>query len=862
MKLVVGVDFDHGVWPGPLGGRDAVAGEAWVGPLGLVGILETALGLGGKYVSDAVRAAALVPAVRSADGFWSRSAESDPTAVARQLLAWRDELFVGGWRGQSAGSRWSALAELMVDLLPGLPDRVAALVAALARRGADIETVELFDARTMRAAGWDGVLDGLAARGTTIRERSVTATSARGDLGASRSDQFAPGGDGTLQLVRSHGYLQAADDVAAWLACLEDRGGVVVVGADAVLDGALRRHGLPTLGGVAPALDNAVLQVLPLVLAMGWSPPDPQRALELLVLDASPVPRSISRRLSRSLHGWPAVDSDVWREALADGLASIDDEERRRRVEERVTAIFRTSAIGERIPVAEVRRRIALVERWLHGRMANSSGDAAKFGVALAQCAELSTYIDHLGIDPLEGPILQRIVQDATSAVAGSPRHAAQAGLAAVAVPGAVVGPARRVVWWNFARGAPLTPPPVPLNAAERRAFADAGLRLRNPSTEARHAAERARRPHLSATHSLLCVCPYHGENGDDQHPHALWDEVRARIDDPRRASVLEVGFPGSPTPPRVRADLALPPAPRREWRVGAGSIDPVRTTESPTGAGSLVGCSLKWVLEYVAGIRGGDTAMLPEAEALLGRLAHEILRRVLTDGEWTPENAAEEANRLFDTEGPRLAAPLFRPGADAERARARVVTGLAAARLFAFLQAGPRTVIAVETAIETEGLGTTLRGEPDLVLGEPAAVVDFKWSGATYRRGELEKGTAYQLASYSRLVGRGIAFPAVGYLTLADQRLLANDPEAFPGCVRVDGPGPAVTWAALEQAYAARQAELRAGVLLAPGNPDEDGVVVPSASSVEPDGELVLAAPCRWCSMSPLCGRVGGGGS
>ncbi len=90
MKIVFDTDFDRRPWPGPLEGRNAAAGEAWVGEAGLLGLLETALGLAGPPILSSRRVATLVPAVRGTDGFWSASASIDPLAVSRRLLAWRD----------------------------------------------------------------------------------------------------------------------------------------------------------------------------------------------------------------------------------------------------------------------------------------------------------------------------------------------------------------------------------------------------------------------------------------------------------------------------------------------------------------------------------------------------------------------------------------------------------------------------------------------------------------------------------------------------------------------------------------------------------------------------------------------------
>lgn len=40
MKIRFDPDFDGGAWPGPLVGRDAAAGEAWLGQLGFLDRLE------------------------------------------------------------------------------------------------------------------------------------------------------------------------------------------------------------------------------------------------------------------------------------------------------------------------------------------------------------------------------------------------------------------------------------------------------------------------------------------------------------------------------------------------------------------------------------------------------------------------------------------------------------------------------------------------------------------------------------------------------------------------------------------------------------------------------------------------------
>jgi len=107
-----------------------------------------------------------------------------------------------------------------------------------------------------------------------------------------------------------------------------------------MMDAALHRFGLPTTGASGDGSENLLLQIAPLVIALGWSPPDPQQALELLTLPASPVPPSIAQRLRDALHEWPAVDNDSWRDAIAQGLAAIEDEKRRDAARLRLDVLF------------------------------------------------------------------------------------------------------------------------------------------------------------------------------------------------------------------------------------------------------------------------------------------------------------------------------------------------------------------------------------------------------------------------------------------------------------------------------------------------------------------------------------------
>lgn len=109
MRVVLDWALDGAAWPGPLGHSDHAFGKAWVGPMGLIDLLETRLGLGGRFEDPLQRACQLAVRLRGQSGYWLRSFEVDPLGTCRRLLSDRDQLRLWGWTGQPISAR---LAEL------------------------------------------------------------------------------------------------------------------------------------------------------------------------------------------------------------------------------------------------------------------------------------------------------------------------------------------------------------------------------------------------------------------------------------------------------------------------------------------------------------------------------------------------------------------------------------------------------------------------------------------------------------------------------------------------------------------------------------------------------------------------------
>lgn len=849
MRLTFGLDFDGGAWPGALAGRNAVAGELWVGPTGLLGTLETGLGLGGPSTPEIVRIAGLVPAIRSHEGFWSESAERSPLATARALLRLRDRLWTAGWRGEPVAPRLRDLAEVTAEAAPGDPDRLQAVAAALARREAGVEALELCETEERHPALWRRVFQRLAEQGARVEHRRAPIAARVGDLEIARQRGGELSGDGSLQLVRPYGVLAAADATAAWLASLPELEDTVVVDGDPVLDEALERFGLPSLGTRETVGDAPLGQVLAGALALAWEPPDPVRVVEWLLLPDGPLPQGLRSRLAEALHEWPAVGSPSWEAAIEVGLGELGDEGYRERVATRLKGLLSRRSTGSELPREEVVRRAGLVKAWATGRLAVDP-EREEFAGVVRQCALLVALLEASGLEALSEPQVARFASLAAGGVAVRPRREARAGLAAVACPGALAGPAAQVVWWGFRADRAPRVGRSWLAPAEREALAAAGVELPTLAEEAEALAERWRRPLDLAASALLLVCPRTDERGDEVFPHPLWDDVAARCG-PGIARVEATEPRCAEPPPRYRPEAATPPAPRAEWTAPPALLGP-RDRESPSALEKLLGCSLAWALRYHARLRPGLGVELGDGPRALGSLLHEAVEEALAAAPATAEEAAESAGRLLREMGPRRVARLFRPGAEVELEGIERMAEEAARDLHR-MTAREAGDLLVEEWLEGEVVGLPVGGRVDLAA--PGRwVIDLKFGSGSYRRKELQAGAYLALAVYAHLLraSEDAPWPAVAYYVLAEQALLTPEAGGLEAGEALPGPGLEEVWRGLRRAIEERRAELAAGTLRAPGAPDDGKIESHLAGTV-----LTIAPPCTFCDFAGLCGRT-----
>lgn len=879
MRISLGYHFDSGVYPDPLGTADATEGVLAIGPLGLIGLLETRLGLPGTPENQARRIAQCRRAMSELCGqetpFYASSFAADNWATAKHVLSLRDELRLSGWSGVDPGgsSRLADLARLeeQLDLAPGLAERLDRIFDWGRKYGFDdIGEVRLREPEEDWPSAFIRLFALLRAQDVLVGDAPCAEKSiATGDLGllqesllkseaASRPLIF----DGSLACLRSQTCGEAADALAAWLGAAGSPNEDIlflVQSNGGILDNALHRHGQPRQGGGERSQWRAALQLLPLAFATRWAPFDPQRLLEFLAAPLCPVHPVMARYLAHALEQSPGIGGVDWNLALDRCRRWSESREDGRQLLEDL-AFW---AEGERwepssgLTVEAVQALCLRIAQWAGRAMLPGTVDILPTAAGLAR--ELAETVCDSGMTMIPKPQLDRMLDSVVGAGASLGCEAEASSWSKVSHPGQIRDHAGTVVWWNFCSGGPGFQR-LPWTLAETAALKSAGVTLDDHLTRRRLEVSAWRSPVLHARSRLVLVMPRR-DRGEVAAPHPFWEDIAVSLglDEafhlPRLT--LEAGQLREKSMPRFlgrdvqteEVELTELPAARDSWQVPPGSVLR-REKESPSGMEQLIACPLSWTLRYQLRIRPGRILALPGGNRLKGNFCHALINMLLMENpQLPPEDAAKRALELFDANLEKLAAPLLLPGMSGERLELRRRFGQAVQGLFTRLHRLGLSVEGSEQEIErTDEKGQLFGGVLDILLhdrsGQPM-VFDLKWSSkSTYRREEMKDGLALQLAAYCWMLARDEAPARAAYFMLAQNELIAPPDPALPTEETVDVDLRRV-WEDAHAAYAKRLAEIALGEITAEIS-REDG---------ECGDGFRIKPKCMFCDYGAICG-------
>ncbi|HEY4000969.1 MAG TPA: PD-(D/E)XK nuclease family protein [Candidatus Xenobia bacterium] len=840
MKVTLGVHLDTGVWPHPLWGRQAFAGETVLGPAGFLQLLETHLGLGGRPASECFRTAAFLNHLRDSDDkrqFYHRSFWRDPWGVSRELLAWQDELVEGGWHGRPMGmGRLKTLTTLP------RPDQasVAERVNRVGRSHVGVvEELILADPIEGFSPAWQRLLRNWQG---PLRRLPTPPLSPRCYTDLSRLQYSEPGlvGDGTVVHVQGASPWEAAEVVAAWLASQPSQMASSVVLCEArgdILDSALRRQGLPCLGSNRSSPFRPATQVLPLLVSLGWKPLDPYRLLEFLKLPRTPLP--VGRHiLAQALQESPGLGGPAWHQAWEKAKALEGGE----KLEPWLGGIVPLGSFEVRdgMPAETVRAAAGQVARWAMGLLALPEWrNDAPLQAARDQASSLQRILSDWGKSPVPARHLERILADLAGVGIVSPLFVGEVGrLCRVASPGAILGPADTIIWWNFVQS-DSNYPAAPWTGTELEVIRQHQVVLESTASRCRREADTWQQPVQWARQRLVLVS-WKAQGHAPVRAHPWLDEMRGTygdaLDSLARVELLGA-LPWEDLPHRTV------PALQPLWTVAPDLVAP-RALESASSMETLLQCPLRWTLTYPAQVHGRVLAGLADESILAGNVAHAVLEHVLMV---QPRPSAQDAMRIaraeFDRRVSEEAATLLLASRKTLRLMVRDLTARASATLVGMV-AFDVTGVEVERSAVVDGIA--LEGRLDVLLTDRRTqepiVLDLKWSPAR-AVSKLRAGSAVQLAVYSGIVGTDSA----GYFSIRDGHLHLPPGTAWPGHP-IPGPSMAETRARVWATWHRRMSQVTGGT-----------IEVTAAFDIDRDSfdgdQLVLRPPCRYCEHRLFCG-------
>ena len=780
-------------------------GHTDVGPLGLIGILETQLGLVPPAENTAQRCVQFRECLQKTDGperFFHKSFEADDFGTAAMLLNWRDTWRMHGWSGQIIGEGntrlkdMEAIEKLAIEHLSlGTAERLQRILSALETHSFMIESIVLIDPLNSFPVLWQKVLRKLPTR--QVAQNVDLGRGLLGQLQQAILDSEATGertpltwiADDSIQVKRGETALTNGRWIAETLRSTGSETLYVATSEAATTDSFLVASNHPRQGLSEKSSFRPALQLLPLVLELLWSPLNFHALIQFLTHPICPLRRSVRSKLADLQSQYPGVGGPRWQQLIQEIQENAGDQGSKIKSDIEFWIEHPRYTLAEEAPVAEVLKRVQRLTTFFKNshyetQLALQLAYAAGYQQCFSFAESLSRLLDQ-GVETLSQRQLEQLAALATARGNDNPLRIAQVGaLACVTHPGAVVEQHSVVVWGPL--DAPVLPKSWPWSSAEIEALRASDCVL--PTTESllQQAASEWLRPILEAKDKLILVLP-----PTAQECHPIWQMINALIDKlPVTAIEDFLKLEAKELKPLVHKPL---PKIKRWWHLPQDTAIPKVEKYSFTQLEKQLFNPTHWLLNYPAKLRAASLLSLADDFRLKGLIAHSLVERLYRDANGL-EISDAEFDSWFGTAFDQLIAEegaiYLMPGRRTDRDNLSRTLKRSLRELRVILKASNVSQVEPERYMEGTFIGGALTGDSDLVLTGPTtqqAIIDMKWAGEKTHKPKLEKNRHLQLAVYAELLRQSTgAWPALGYYLVSQRKLLTRDGQWFTGTVPV----------------------------------------------------------------------------
>ena len=829
MKLRFGMHLDgqHGRAPANQ------TGVADVGPLGLLGILESMLGLVPPIVSAAQRCVQFrecLQQLNEPDRFFHKSYEADDFGTAATLLSWRDDWRIHGWSGDIAKEGGLRLQDMVAIekvaqglLSPGTAERLQTILDAMAGRHLLIASISLVDPLEVFPLLWQRVLTKLP-----IQSPLAPAASGRGLLGKLQHaliDAETKGAqspidwqdDGSLHIVRGETSLMSGRWIAESLRQAGPDALYVATSEAATTDTFLSASDYPRQGLSESSAFRPALQLLPLLLELLWQPLNFNALIQFLTHPICPLSGKVRRRLASVQSQYPGIGGPRWREVIAQ--IEEDAGERAAHVRQAIEFWIEHPRFDPLtgVPVATVLERTQrLIDFFRKSPNDASSALRLAYAAGYNQCLSFAENLARLldqSVETLRPRQLEQLATQATSRGNDNPLRITEVGaLPCITHPGAVIGEHAVVLWGPL--DAPSLPSPWPWSKAEIAALRLAGCALPDPEALLQQVASDWLRPILAASNKLILVLP-----PPDRESHPVWQMLNALIPKLPIHQVESMLREGT----ALMTPINHTPLPviKRWWHLPEGTVVPAVPEYSFSQLEKQVFNPFHWLLSNAAKFRSGSLLSLVDDFRLKGLLSHSLVERLYQDEEGltlSDDQFSTWFDPAFDQLITEEGAVYLMPGRQTDRDNLRQALRRALLELRGLLRTANVAVVEPERKLSGYFAGGSLVGFSDLLLtklDKSQAIIDMKWAGKSHRS-KLEENRHLQLAIYSELLRQSTGqWPALAYFLFSQGKLLTRDDLWFPGTHPVSnysGENTAQLWHRFLVTWKWRQAQFAEG--------------------------------------------------
>jgi hypothetical protein len=834
MKIIFGKNLDGKAWPFLPAGKAGALGHVIAGPMGLLRLLETQLGLSADDSRIGPRILQYQKALSKADDgkrFYSKSFTVDAIGTAAILLQWRDELAVSGFAFTADKKTPTRIADLIaVESVFGnsgqgsqaMSERLKACLLELEDSQIDIEEILLMEHLEQHPLLWRNVFDKLSSNGVNINRFAAKIPESQGDLrlvcGAlakTRVKQFKLSGDGSLIVLRPESEAIAAELVAKILNANKRPTVIISESSAPVLDMVLRQNAQPTTGMASASAQRPILQLLPLALSVVWDPPDLNRLMEFITLPLAPGKFKIRTQLAVALASQPGVGGDEWCAVLKNPEFGKDDVETIRYWYE--CERFQETAA----PVPKLVERLAKLAAWAQAIGSNQENlQRDQLMLLAAHARDLGAILNGMGTR-ISRLALEKWLPIVSSALdKGADAEAGSATL--ISHPANLLEPVEHVIWFNCAGESLLGRKNPSWRVAELEYLKALGIELESELYDSQQLWTELITPLIRAKERVILISPQ--GIGDEVSTHPVIEYLAAVAE-----NFGDICFDGLTQIEAKLNEFTLVkqthhplPKPQESWLLERDIG--IRNEESYSSLEMLFYRPFDYVLNYLLYIKPGNVSNIPQNFTLAGTLSHRMFEILfqdsyneIRDNQQTLENSF---NQLFGDLLYKEGIPFLQQGMEREREQLRYGTLHAISVLHGELEKANLKIEQVEQSFRQEMVGVMLRGKIDLVIankttGKTFGVLDLKWAGGTKHRANIQNGADLQLVIYASALRESNSWPERGYYIINNQRLILATPWLnHPSQASQNTPAAPAIWAQICETYEHRAAQLKQGII------------------------------------------------